>query len=135
MIDLIKNKEFLFQNPEPEANSFFKKLENVSDFYVHDQNRKVIFRMNEYVQFTTFKAFVNNDGNNVTYVIFVDRVYVKQYYVYCSQNAWGIKNCKTLYDDSLSDSVTDKFLLNGIGKEANGNSKDIFDEKNIIVYN
>ena len=135
MTNLIRKNEDLLYSSESESNSFFEKLENVTDFYVHDKMRERHISNEEYTQFTTFKAFVNNNGNNVTYVIFVDRVYVKQYYVYCSQNAWGIKNCRTYYDDSLSDSVTDKFLLYGLGKEANGNSKDIFDEKNIIVYN
>ena len=135
MTNLIRKNEDLMYSSETEAKSFFDKLENVTDFYVHDQIRKKSFSNEEYVQFTTFKAFVNNDGNSVTYVVFVDRVYVKQKYVYCSQNAWGIKNCNTNYDKSLSDGVTEKFLLYGLGKEANGNSKDIFDEKNIIVYN
>jgi len=135
MTNLIRKNEDLMYSSETEAKSFFDKLENVTDFYVHDKMRERHISNEEYTQFTTFKAFVNNDGNNVTYVIFVDRVYVKQYYVYCSQNAWGIKNCNTNYDKSLSDGVTEKFLLYGLGKEANGNSKDIFDEKNIIVYN
>ena len=134
MIDLIKNKEFLFQNPEPEANSFFKKLENVSDFYVHDQISKNVIRLREDVYFTTLKAFVNNDGNNVTYVIFIDRVYVKQYYGNWTKIPRGLRY-SIHYDESLSDSETEKFLLYGIGNETLGNSKDIFDEKKKKVYN
>jgi hypothetical protein len=134
MTNLIRKNEDLMYSSETEAKSFFDKLENVTDFYVHDQIRKKSFSNEEYVQFTTFKAFVNNDGNSVTYVIFVDRVYIKQYYVYCSQNAWGIKNCKTVHDKSLNDSDTKTFLLKGIAKEALGNSQDIFDEKKINVF-
>jgi len=135
MTNLIRKNEDLLQSSESEATSFFEKLETIDDFYVHDKIRRRSFSNEDKAVFTTFKAFVNFDGNNKTYVIFVDRVYVRQYYVYCSQNAWGIKNCKTNYDKSLNDADTKKFLLNGIAKEALGNSKDIFEEKNIIVYN
>ena len=134
MTNLIRKNEDLLYSSESESNSFFEKLGNVTDFYVHDKMRERHLSNEEYTQFTTFKAFVNNNGNNVTYVIFVDRVYVKQYYVYCSQNAWGIKNCKTVHDKSLNDSDTKTFLLKGIAKEALGNSQDIFDEKKINVF-
>ena len=133
--NLIRKNESLLQGSESEATSFFEKLDSINDYYIHDKIRKRSFSNEEYSSFTTFKAFVNFDGNSKTYVIFVDRVKVKQYYVYCSKNAWGIENCRTYYDDSLNDKDTEKYLLKGIAKEALGNSKDIFDDKNIITYN
>ena len=129
MIDLIKKKEiFLSISTETEAKSFIDKLENITDFYVHDQIRKQTFRYKEYAQFTTFKAFVNNDGNNVTYVIFIDNIYVKQFYGNYTKIPRGFR-WSIYYNESLSDSETEKFLLYGIGNETLGNSKDIFDEK------
>ena len=134
MSNLIRKQENLLQSTDSEALSFFEKLKEMDDFYVHDKIKRRSFSNEDYTEFTTFKAFVNYDGDTKTYVIFIDRVYVKQYYVYCSQNAWGIKNCKTVHDKSLNDSNTKTFLLKGIAKEALGNSQDIFDEKKINVF-
>ena len=128
MTNLIRKNEDLLYSSESESNSFFEKLGNVTDFYVHDKMRERHISNEEYTQFTTFKAFVNNDGNNVTYVIFVDRVYVKQYYGNVTKIPRGFRY-SIHYDESLSDSETEKFLLYGIGNETLENSKDIFDEK------
>ena len=135
MANLIRKKENLLQASESEAKSFFEKMAEVNDFYVHDKLREKRFSEDEYTQFTTFKGFVNYDGDSKTYVIFIDRVYVKNIYVYCSTNAWGIKNCKTVHDKSLNDSNTKTYLLKGIGMEALGNSQDIMDDKKITVFN
>ena len=134
MSNLIRKQENLLQSTDSEALSFFEKLKEIDDFYVHDKIKIKHLSNEAYTEFTTFKGFVNYDDDSKTYVIFVDRVYVKQYYVYCSQNAWGIKNCKTVHDKSLNDSDTKTFLLKGIAKEALGNSQDIFDEKKINVF-
>ena len=135
MANLIRKKENLLQASESEAKSFFEKMAEVDDFYVHDKLREKRFSEDEYTQFTTFKGFVNYDGDSKTYVIFIDRVYVKNIYVYCSTNAWGIKNCKTVHDKSLNDSNTKTYLLKAIGMEALGNSQDIMDDKKITVFN
>jgi len=135
MANLIRKKENLLQATESETKSFFEKLAEVDDFYVHDKIRQKSFTDNEYSEFTTFKGFVNYDSDYKTYVIFIDRVYVKNKYIYCSQNAWGEKNCKTYSDKSLNDRDTNTFLLKGIGMEALGNSKDILDDKKITVFN
>ena len=135
MANLIRKQENLIQSTDSEAKNFFDKMAEVDDFYVHNRMKTKSLSNEEYTEFTTFKGFVNYDGDYKTYVIFIDRVNVKQKYVYCSQNAWGEKNCRTNYDKSLSDSNTNIYLLKGIAKEALGNSQDIFDDNKITVFN
>ena len=134
MSNLIRKQENLLQSTDSEALSFFEKLKEIDDFYVHDKIKIKHLSNEAYTEFTTFKGFVNYDGDSKTYVIFVDRVYVKQYYVYCSQTAWGNTYCRIVHDKSMNDSDTKTFLLKGIAKEALGNSQDIFDEKKINVF-